>query len=168
MMVSPELISASSAPSTRPLNICETRLTQLITTSLAPRRAQCQPRRIWIRSLSTLRERGSAGTAPAPCSGVFAEMAAERVRLLHQRLARDDLGDLPEVFLVLHVLRRLAFDDDDRADELMVCGAEFHVADHGREGLALLVLLDHVGRVERAGALDHAGPDGEAHVGVLG
>src|SRR5690348_11164797 len=52
------------------------------------------------------------------CSGVIAELAAERVRLLHQRRPGENLEDLPEVLLVLHVLGRLALDDDDRADEL--------------------------------------------------
>src|SRR5262249_22867737 len=51
-----------------------------------------------------------------PDSGVVAEIAAERVRLLHQRLARRNLEYLPVVLFVLHVARLLAADDDDRAD----------------------------------------------------
>src|SRR6185312_15867708 len=63
---------------------------------------------------------------------VVAEVAAERVGLLHQRSSRDDLNDLPEVFLVLHVLLRLAFDNDDRTDALVVFRTIMHVADEGR------------------------------------
>ena len=62
-------------------------------------------------------------------SGVIAKLAAEGVRLLHQRFARHNFEHLPEVLGVLHVLRRLAADDDDRADQLMVLGAKTHVAD---------------------------------------
>src|SRR5689334_3403148 len=100
-------------------------------------------------------------------SGVLAEMAAEGVRLLHERLARHDLGNLPVILLVLHVLRRFAFDDDDGTDELVVGGAEVHVAHEGRERLLLLVGLDDLRRIEGAGLLDHPGPDRKRHVGVL-
>ena len=40
---------------------------------------------------------------PERGSGVVAELAAERVRLLHQRLAGKHFGDFPVVFLALHV-----------------------------------------------------------------
>ena len=85
----------------------------------------------------------------ASSSGVVAELAAEGVGLLHQRLARNDFEDLPVVLLVLHVLGRLALDDDDRADELVVFLAEVDLADGRVELLALLVLLDDVRRIER-------------------
>src|SRR5581483_8247926 len=61
--------------------------------------------------------------------GVVAKVAAERVGLLHQRSAWNDLNDFPEVFLVLHVLGLLAADDDDRTDALMVFRPVVHVAD---------------------------------------
>src|SRR5262249_4115016 len=107
MMVSPDAISASSAPSTRPLKHCEMKLAQLITGRSGPEKRRGPPR--------ALNAHGAAATSG---SGVVAEIAAEGVRLLHQRLARHDLEDLPEVLLVLHVLGCLALDDDHRTDEL--------------------------------------------------
>src|SRR4051812_45819261 len=104
MIVRPELMSARSAPSTNPLNICETRLAQVNTTSLANPTHGDQIR--------------GAG------SGVVAEPAAERVGLLHQGLAGHDLDDVVEVLLVLHVCRLLAADDDDRPHQLVIVGAE--------------------------------------------
>src|SRR6478672_6953619 len=100
-------------------------------------------------------------------SAIGAEIAAERIRLLHQRLARDDFENLPEVFLVLHRLRILAADDDDRTDALVVFGAIMHVTKQRRDGLALLVGLDDIRRIEAAGLVDHARPVREADVGVL-
>src|SRR6476646_10915094 len=111
MSVRPDEISASRAPSTSPLNSCDTKFGQLTTNKLAHR----------------------SSSSPA-ASGVFAEVAAERVGLLHQGLPRNDLKDLPEVLLVLHVARLLAPHDDDRPDELVILGAEMHVTYGRREG----------------------------------
>src|SRR5665213_2005033 len=131
MIVKPDEISARSAPSTSPLNICDTKLAQLITD---------QPR---ARSLS--RERGS---------GVVPELAAEGVRLLHQSIAGHDLDHVVIVFLALHVLFHLALDDDHGADALVVLGAVVHIADEGRDRFALLIGLDDIRRIEAAGLLD--------------
>src|SRR4051812_26059065 len=99
MIVSPELISASNAPCASPLNSCDRKLGQVI---MAVKKGTRQSAR-------------SPAAAPFRCgggSGVRAEVAAERVRLLHQARARDDVHHFPVVFLVLHVLGRLASDDD--------------------------------------------------------
>src|SRR6185312_16661566 len=102
MIVNPELISASRAPSAKPLKSCETKLDQLsigrrIERPAIPagnrRRHPCYPV-----------ARNPAGRQVPPAgpsgrregSGVRAEITAERVRLLHQRLARYDLHHLPE------------------------------------------------------------------------
>src|SRR6185503_17384120 len=196
MMVRPELMSARRTPSTSPLNICETRLTQLITDEPRPSGCACRrpgargrmpPRAPSLRTDLQPKTLPASRSIPKPASavvdgfcglrnrdaapagsGVVAGLAAERVGLLHHLVARHDVGDLPVVLLVLHRLGILALDDDDRTDELVVFGTEVHVADEGREGLALLVGLDDVGRIEGARLLDHAGPDRERHVGVLG
>src|SRR6185295_1312107 len=134
MIVSPELMSASSAPWARPLNSCERKLDQVSmagTTKRGSRRlADC---RAW-----------SLGS-----SGVRAEVAAEGVGLLHQASARDDLDHFPEVLLVLHVLGRLAPDDHHGTDELVVCAAPLDLADHRVELARRLVRLDDIGRIER-------------------
>src|SRR3954468_8916328 len=102
MMVSPELISASSAPSTRPLKSCETKLGQVIMkTSRCGRHA-------------------APAAAGADASGAGAQLAVERVGFLHQRKPGVDLHHIVEVFLVLQLLGRLALDDDDRTHQLMV------------------------------------------------
>src|SRR5215469_17822507 len=121
MIVSPEAMSASSAPSARPLKSWETKLGQVIT---------------------------GAGVLR---SCVVAELAAERIRLLHERAALHDLGHLPEVLLVPHLLGCLAAHDDHRADELVVLLAEVDLAHHGVELAPGLVRLDDVRRVEGAG-----------------
>src|SRR5689334_16349218 len=144
MIVRPEEISARRAPSTSPLNACETKLAQF-----------------------TPKPRARTPTLDAR-SAVLAELAAERVRLLHQVVGRDDLDDLVVVLLALHVLLLHAAHDNDRADALVVLRAVVHVADQRGDGLALLVGLDDIGRIERAGRLDHAGPVGEADIGILG
>src|SRR5436305_14694078 len=118
MMVSPELIRASNAPSASPLNSCETKLAQLI--------------------IATAPQSTAAGdeppAVPVPTrSGVAAELAPEGVRLLHQRLAGDDFDDLPEVLLVLHVPRRLAAHDHHRPHELVVLLAEIDLANRRLE-----------------------------------
>src|SRR6201995_5908938 len=99
-MVRPDEMSASSAPSTRPLKHCETKLAQLIMGQGILRRSTRILRRRW--------RLPPAAQCITSGSGVVAEAAAECVRLLHQRLARKNLKNLPEVLLVLHVLRRLA------------------------------------------------------------
>src|SRR4051812_2525019 len=106
MIVRPDAISASKAPSTNPLNIWETRLTQLIMANLV------------------------VVEAPS-CSGIGAEVAAEGVRRLHQGLARQHLGDVPEVLLVLHVARLLAAHDDHRADKLVIGSTPMDLAHQG-------------------------------------
>src|SRR5580704_16818503 len=97
MIVSPEEISASSAPRTSPLKHCDTKLAQLIT---APSAFCCNGRQPLLPASRTLarpmRERqGSgqswpfsrvvdAGEGDRRPSGVVAELAAERVGRLHQ------------------------------------------------------------------------------------
>src|SRR6516225_7713444 len=129
MIVRPDEISASRAPSTSPLKHCDTKLTQLITLSSAVRRdefqldisAACSGEAACRGEISSLSER----EPPEPRSfdrpsGIVAELAAEGVGLLHQRFARQDLHDLPVVLVVRHILRRLAADDDDGTDELVI------------------------------------------------
>src|SRR6185503_9594510 len=127
MIVSPELMSASSAPSARPLKTCEKKLAQVNNCGL----------------LQSLFRRGR--------SGVVAELAAERVRLLHHAGTRDDFDHVVVVLLALHVLLHLALDDDHGPDALVVLGAIVHVADQRRDRLALLVGLDDRRRIEGAG-----------------
>src|SRR5215469_9657858 len=79
-------------------------------------------------------------------SGIGPELTAERIRRLHKRQTRNDFGDLPEVLGVLHLLRRLAADNDDRPDQLVIGGAPIDFADDGVDLAASLVRLDHVGR----------------------
>src|SRR6185369_6863973 len=110
MMVRPDAMSASSAPSARPLNSCEKKLAQLSTYALVLR--------------------------------VVAELAAERIGLLHERRAGHDLGHLPEVLLVAHLLRRLAAHDDHRAHQLVVLLAEVHLAHHRLELAPRFIGLD--------------------------
>src|SRR6188768_1493278 len=138
MMVNPDEISASKAPSTKPLKHCDKKFVQLIIG----------------RTIRTCSRDVAAAGAGRPrrnrsCrdSGVVAEIAAEGVRLLHQWRARQYFEDVPIVLLVLHCIGGLALDDDDGPDELMVFLAEVDLA-HGRvELLVLLVLLDDVRRI---------------------
>src|ERR1044072_4890468 len=109
MMVRPDEISASRAPSTRPLKHCDMKLAQLIIGISIPD----EPKR--CRTADDDHPRCGVSRRK---SGVVAEVATEGVRLLHQRRARHDLEDLPVVLLVLHVLRRLAL--DDRSEERRV------------------------------------------------
>src|SRR5262245_57215527 len=141
MMVSPDAIRASNAPSTSPLKHCDMKLAQLIIGQAIP----AERPRGWAAG-------GENRPRPhvARRSGVIAEVAAERVGLLHQRLAWHDLEDLPVVFLVLHVARLLAADDHDGANQLMIFLAEMHVTDGRREGFTFLILLDDVRRIEGA------------------
>src|SRR5262245_26350363 len=101
-MVRPDEISASRAPSTRPLKHCDTKLAQLIIGHPASN-GEAAPQAVGPPAARRL----TSG------SGVVAEIAAERVRLLHQRGARHDFEDLPEVLFVLHGARLLAAHDDD-------------------------------------------------------
>src|SRR5690349_5900573 len=171
MIVRPEEMRARSAPSTSPLNICETKLAQLITRSSAV--SSMNERSGEPLALSAAHAEKPAFSASATRrrpwrrpSGVVAELAPESVRLLHQRLARNDFEDLPIVLLVLHVARLLAAHDDDRAHALMIFRTVMHVTDERGKGLALLVLLDDVGRIEATGLGDHAGPMREAEIAV--
>src|SRR4051794_11517054 len=162
MMVRPELISASRAPSASPLKSCETRLGQLIMRQSLLWRAMVRvQKRVTPQDRSAVR--GVTGVSEV--SAVVAEMAAEGVRLLNQAFPRDDLDDVVPVFLVLHVLLLLALDDDHRPDALMVLGTVMHFAHQGGDRLALLVGLDHVGRAEAAGLLAHVRPMREADIG---
>src|ERR1700757_1454227 len=124
MIVRPDAINARSAPSTNPLNSCDTKFGQLTTNGLPH------------------------GALPSTRSGVAAEIAAESIGLLHERSARNDLDDLPVVLLVLHLLRRLASNDDDGTYELVVLGTEVDITDGRGECFAFLVLPDDVGRIE--------------------
>src|SRR5277367_1302787 len=91
-------------------------------------------------------------------SAIRAEVAAEGVGLLHQRLARHHFEHLPIVLFVLHVLLRLTSDNDDGADQLMILRTETHVAHHRWKSLALLILLDHVWRIKSSSLGGHARP----------
>src|SRR5574340_455855 len=126
MIVRPDEISASSAPSTSPLKHCEMKLAQLIT-RFHPDRASTRTPHAGIGSP---RAHGGSPGARRPCvkilrqriprpapaagyaarSGVVAELAAERVGLLHHARTRNDFEDLPVVLVVLHVLLGLAAD----------------------------------------------------------
>src|SRR5215475_5561474 len=140
MMVRPDETNASKAPSTKPLKHCDMKLAQLIIGRGIPDKPTAMRRRGQLR-LPAARHVTSG-------SGVVAEVTAERVRFLHQRGARHHLEDLPVVLLVLHVLGRLAPDEDHRTDELVVFLAEIDLADGRVESLSLLVLLDDVRRIE--------------------
>src|SRR5215831_12267735 len=143
MIVSPELMRASSAPSTRPLNICETRLAQFTTA-------------------------GSRGRYLWRASRVAAEIAAEGVGLLHQPLARNDFDDVVEIFLVLHLGGLLAADDDHRSHELVIGAPEVHFADRGLDFSARLVGLYDIGWIEVAGVFDGLRPQRQLHIGIVG
>src|SRR5690606_26506685 len=165
MIVSPDAMSASKAPSTRPLKSCEMKFAQFSTPFLPDRGSNEAP------------AAGIGGGRPATMglsracavgSDVVAELAAEGVDGLDHLLARDDLEHLPEVLVVAHVLLRLAAHQHHRAHALVVLRTVVDVADERRDLLALLVLLDDVGRIEGAGFRDHARPVREAHVAVLG
>src|SRR5579864_5964250 len=121
MIVSPELMSASSAPSASPLKSCETKFGQLIMTSIHGRRPSDTNKAVG----SVLCPRHSVTTN----SGVVAEMAAEGIRFLHQAFAGHDFDDVVIIFLVFHVLFHLAPDDDDGADALVIFRAVVDVTD---------------------------------------
>src|SRR5215471_18081520 len=122
MIVRPDEISANRAPSTTPLNICETKLLQLITLqsvarnlravrpldinagcprrlALYKRPGRKQRRRLRALDPAITRQKRSLRVIDADrasgASGVVAEMAAERVRLLHQTFTRHDFEDFP-------------------------------------------------------------------------
>src|SRR5690606_31080171 len=165
MIVSPDAMSASRAPSTRPLKSCEMKFAQFSTPFLPDRGSNEAP------------AAGIGGGRPATMglsracavgSDVVAELAAEGVGGLDHLLARDDLEHLPEVLVVAHVLLRLAANENDRPDALVVLRAVVDIADQRRNGFALLVLLDDIGGIEGAGFRHHARPVREAHVAVLG
>src|SRR5437868_14707193 len=124
MIVRPEAMSASSAPSARPLNSCELKLAQVITQRMS------SPRKRGPR-LSQTRIPAFAGTTGR--SGVIAEVAAEGVGLLHERPAGHDLGYFPKVLLVAHLLRCLAAHDDDRPHQLVILLAVIVLARHPLE-----------------------------------
>src|SRR5205085_3946300 len=113
MMVSPELISASKAPSASPLNTCEMKLGQLIMNGNHSGSVKRQTRLMPVREKKALRASTPAAPRFMSGSGGIAQIAAERIRLLHQAFARHDLDHVVVVFLALHVLLQLALDDDD-------------------------------------------------------
>src|SRR4051812_27443910 len=128
-MVSPALISASSAPDTRPLKSWDTKFPQFSipiphpssrrdgrVASLPiewncgppPPTGSAQPRlRFWL--LPPLRRGGMAmvGGAEPRTRGLalccVAQLAAERRRVLHDAIARHDLDDIVEIVLALHI-----------------------------------------------------------------
>src|SRR6185437_9078591 len=170
MIVSPELISARSAPCASPLNSCERKLGQLII-------AGSHPSEWFEAGAGRRREREAAGgklppavssRSPPDALGIRTQIATERVWTLHQRRARDDLDDVVEVFLVLHVFRRFAPDDDHRPYELVVFLAEIDFTDGRLDLAALLVGFDDVRRVESAGILHGLRPQREFHVRIVG
>src|SRR6476469_6149513 len=97
MMVSPELMRASSAPSASPLNSCERKLVQV--SIGAAGRGKRTPRA----RIAAARARVARGR-----SGVRTQVAAEGVGLLHQAGAGNDFNHFPEVFLVAHLAGLLA------------------------------------------------------------
>src|SRR5579864_9035103 len=151
MIVSPELISASSAPSARPLNSCETKLGQVSMawggigdaagwgSDGAPAALSTSLPAPDLHYVSGARS--GTGQRRRPASGIIAEVATERIGRLHQRGAWHDLGDLPEILLVAHLARLLAANDDDRPHQLVVRGAEVHIADRRFDVLAGLISL---------------------------
>src|SRR5690606_2059385 len=132
MIVRPDAISASSAPSTSPLKHCEIKFAQLTT---PPHLCNGPPG--LLRGSPPRRRR--AGYKPTPrgfgprgdchASGIVARLAAEGVRRLDDRVARDHFEHFPEVLVVLHFGLGLALDDDDRAHALMVFGAIMDIAE---------------------------------------
>src|SRR6185436_7128125 len=103
MIVSPELISASSAPCASPLNSCERKLGQLIIAGIHPsKRAGVGPRANAHVKPRTAKAPSAVSSRLLQSLGIRTEVAAERVGCLHQRRPRDDLDDLVEVFSVLH------------------------------------------------------------------
>src|SRR5215475_13934261 len=156
MMVRPELISASSAPSASPLNSWEMKFGQLIMKDVQNPEFADRVARRRIKKDAAASLRLPAASKFSACSSVVAEIAAECVGFLHQALAGDDLDDLVIIFLVLHVLFHLALHDDDRTDALVIFLAVMHIADEGGQRFALFIGLDDIGRVEAARFLDHA------------
>src|SRR5262245_46680434 len=100
MIVKPDAISASRAPSTSPLKSCDTNRGQLITSNLAHVGLPT--------SRATL--------------GVVTQIAAEFAGLLHQGLTWYDLEHLPVVLLVFHIAWFLTANDDDRSNQLVIGG----------------------------------------------
>src|SRR5215831_16561402 len=100
MIVSPELISASSAPSARPLKSWETKFGQLIMKNDHGRSSRTN-RQIGEKS-GAAGDGSACGAGGAFRSRISAEIAAEGVRFLHLGCTGHDLDDLPIVFLVLH------------------------------------------------------------------
>src|SRR5215469_2363063 len=99
---------------------------------------------------------------------VRTQMAPEGVRILHETLAGNDIDDIVEVLLVLHVGRLLAAHDDRWPHELMIGRAEIDLADSGLDALTGFVRFDHIRWGEGPGALHRIGPHGKLHVGVVG
>src|SRR5262245_61890062 len=100
MMVRPDAISASNAPSSRPLKHCDMKLAQLIIGRTIRSNGQCRAAGIEIArapSPALPRAQGRDREGVRSGSGVAAEIAAEGVGLLHQRRARHDLEHLPVV-----------------------------------------------------------------------
>src|SRR3954471_6383377 len=122
MMVRPEAISASSVPDASPLKSCEKKFGQVI--------------------MRAAKRRPLSRATGAFCSGVIAEVAAELVGLLHERKPGNHFGHFPVVLRVLHLLRRLALDDDDRPDQLVIGAAPVHLADDRLHLAARLIGLD--------------------------
>src|SRR5215472_14569482 len=142
MMVRPELISASRAPSASPLNSWEMKFGQLIMKDVQNPGFTDRIARRRIKKDAAASLRLPAASRFSACSSVVAEIAAKRVGFLHQAFAGDDLDDVVIVLLVLHVLFHLALHDDDRTDALMIFLAVVHVADKGGQRFALLIGLD--------------------------
>src|SRR5690606_10990833 len=165
MIVSPDAMSASKAPSTRPLKSCEMKFAQC-STPFPPDRGSNE-----VPAAGIGGGRPATLELPRACavvSGVVAELAAEGVGGLDHLLARDDLEHRPEILVIAHVLLRLAANEDDRPDALMVLGAVVDIADQGWNGFALLVLLDDIGGIEGAGFRHQPRPVSEAHIPGLG
>src|SRR6516225_8685608 len=98
MMVRPDEMRASRAPNTTPLKHCDRKLAQFIISRITPQNGG---------GATPQEARSPAARQIRSASGVFAEVAPEGIRLLHQRRAGHDFEHLPVVLLILHVLGRL-------------------------------------------------------------
>src|SRR5690349_21629928 len=99
MIVKPDEISARSAPSTSPLKHWETKLDQLITAASKARigesaRSPESGDQGYSRTRSPESPLAALSGPTARALSVATEVAAEGIRLLHQRLARKNLEDL--------------------------------------------------------------------------
>src|SRR5664279_1825819 len=118
-MVRPALISASSAPDTRPLKSWEMKLPQFSTCPTPASRLVDYLRVSAGSDSPSPRSAGMGGSLPRPVSGGVAQLAAEGAGVLHDAVARHDLDHRVVVVLALHVGGLLALHHDHRPDQLV-------------------------------------------------